>query len=119
MGATVMHVLFIIDPIESLQAYKDSSVAMMRALVARGHTISVAQMKDLFIDQGTVKARYQPIRLNLDADLHGQGWWGATQDPSEMALTEFGAVIMRKDPPFDMEYVYATHLFDYASAQGA
>lgn len=114
-----MHVLFIIDPIHELAAYKDSSVAMMRALVARGHSISVAEMGDLFIDEGTVRVRYQAIRLNLSADLHGKGWWENSGHPQEMDLSSFGAVVMRKDPPFDMEYVYATHLLEYAQAQGA
>ena len=114
-----MHVLFIIDPIAQLKAYKDSSVAMMRALVARGHSISVAEVGDLFIEQGVVRARAQPISLHLHADLKGHGWWEDADQPAERSLAEFGAVVMRKDPPFDMEYVYATHLLEYAEAQGA
>lgn len=115
----MIHVLFIIDPIAQLKAYKDSSVAMMRALVSRGHSISIAEMGDLYIEEGIVRARTQPISLHLHADLKGHGWWENSDNPSERALCEFGAVVMRKDPPFDMEYVYATHLLEYAEAQGA
>lgn len=113
-----MHVLFIIDPLPSLKAYKDSSVAMMRALEARGHRLSVAYQPDLYIDEGTVKAVSQPIELT-GADLHGASWWRNTGDAPETALAAFDAVVMRKDPPFDMEYVYATHLLEYAEGQGA
>ena len=113
-----MHVLFVLDPLPLLKAYKDSSVAMMRALVARGHTLSVAMQGDLYIETGTVKAVTTPIELVAGADLHGHDWWreSAQQD---LPLADFGAVVMRKDPPFDMEYVYSTHLLEYAQAQGA
>ncbi|NLY26641.1 MAG: glutathione synthase [Alcaligenaceae bacterium] len=114
-----MHVLFIIDPLPSLKAYKDSSVAMMQALVARGHVITVAYQPDLFIEQGVVRARVHGIDLVPGANLHGHAWWQYRDQPREAMLNEFDAVIMRKDPPFDMEYVYATHLLEYAQAQGA
>src|SRR5690606_35117674 len=114
-----MHVLFIIDPLPSLKAYKDSSVAMMRALSARGHRLSVAYQPGLYIEEGTVKAVSQGIELVSGADLHGPDWWRDVSNPVEAALSSFDAVIMRKDPPFDMEYVYATHLLEYAESQGA
>lgn len=114
-----MHVLFIIDTLPSLKAHKDSSVAMMRALARRGHQLSVAYQPDLYIDEGVVKAVALPIELIEGADLHEHAWWRETDTASETALAEFNAVVMRKDPPFDMEYVYATHLLEYAEAQGA
>jgi glutathione synthase len=114
-----MHVLFVIDPLPLLKAYKDSSVAMMRALQARGHELSVALMRDLYIDEGVVKVRGTRISLDEGADLHGHAWWREHGEAADAALAAFDAVVMRKDPPFDMEYVYATHLFDYARAQGA
>jgi glutathione synthase len=113
-----MHVLFVIDPLPSLKAYKDSSVAMMRALVARGHLISVAYQPDLFIDQGLVKAKVQGIELVPEANLHGHAWWAVRAPGHDVSLAEFDAIVMRKDPPFDMEYVYATHLLEYAEQQG-
>lgn len=113
-----MHVLFVIDPLPSLKAYKDSSVAMMRALVARGHTLSVALQGDLYINEGVVKVQSQAISLVEGADLHQPGWWsdGALSD---VPLAGFDAVLMRKDPPFDMEYLYSTHLLEIAQKQGA
>lgn len=114
-----MHVLFVLDPLPSLNAYKDSSVAMMRALVARGHTLSVALQGDVFIEGGQVNARAIPIGLISGADLHQHHWWQELGTAVDTPLQTFSAVIMRKDPPFDMEYVYITHMFDYAQAQGA
>jgi len=114
-----MHVLFVIDPLPGLKAYKDSSVAMMRALADRGHSLSVALQGDLFIEEGMVKASSTRIELIADADLHGHEWWREAGEPASEALSAFSAVIMRKDPPFDMEYVYSTHLLEYAQEQGA
>lgn len=114
-----MHVLFVIDPLPSLKAYKDSSVAMMRALVARGHTLSAAHQGDLYIDEGAVKAVSTGIALVESADLHSPGWWRECSPAAQTSLAQFDAVLMRKDPPFDMEYVYSTHLLEYAQAQGA
>lgn len=114
-----MHVLFVIDPLPGLQAYKDTSVAMMQALVARGHTISVTLQSDLYIDRGVVKTRAMGIQLIKDADLNTNAWWSQRTDTADIELTGFDAVLMRKDPPFDMEYFYATHLVEYAAAQGA
>ncbi len=114
-----MHILFVIDPLPTLKAYKDSSVAIMRNLAARGHRLSFALMDDLFIDQGRVRVSATGMEVLPDADLHAGGWWRQDDAPTESDLAAFDAVLMRKDPPFDMEYVYATHLFDYAQAQGA
>ncbi len=114
-----MHILFVIDPLEELAAYKDTSVSMIKAVQLRGHTVSVAYQNDLFIDHGIVMARYITISIPTDADLYSNSWWVAESNPQDAALSEFSAVIMRKDPPFDLEYFYSTHLFDYAKAQGA
>jgi glutathione synthase len=115
----MMHVLFVIDPLEGLKAYKDSSVAMMMSLVARGHSVSVTHQGDLYIDCGKVMARTQAIQLHPQADLHGHSWWELSGPIRESLLPDFAAVIMRTDPPFDMEYVYSTHLLEFAQAQGA
>lgn len=114
-----MHVLFVIDPLPGLQAYKDTSVAMMRALVAQGHTLSVTLQSDLYIEQGVVKTIATGIELIQGADLHTDQWWNLSTPPADYPLTHFSAVLMRKDPPFDMEYFYATHLVEYAAAAGA
>lgn len=113
-----MHVLFIIDPLPSLKAYKDSSVAMMQALVARGHRLSVAYQPDLFIDEGQVKAVSQAIELLDGADLHSPQWWRSVGDAAEQPLNDFDAVVMRKDPPFDMEFIYTTYILERAEQAG-
>jgi len=113
-----MHVLFIIDPLPALKAYKDTSVAMMRALVARGHRLSAAMQGDLYVIDGAVRTASRTIELIPGADLHGHAWWKEGPE-GDHALTAFDAVLMRKDPPFDMEYVYSTHLLERAEAQGA
>lgn len=113
-----MKILFVVDPLPQLKAYKDSSVAMMRALAARGHDIHTALQGDIFLRDAQVLADAVPITLVPDADLHASDWWRA-QPTQTLALREYGAVVMRKDPPFDMEYVYATHLLERAEAQGA
>lgn len=114
-----MHILFIIDPIESLTAYKDSSVAMMRALLARGHQLSYCLQSDLYILNGKVLTSAQSFVIADDADLHQSHWLTVQGEAQDLELSSFDAVLMRKDPPFDLEYLYSTHLFDLAAAQGA
>src|SRR5947208_14631940 len=99
-----MDAAFILDPLPSLKAYKDSSVAMMRALVARGHRVFALEPADIFWDRRGIQARVVPLTLHAD-DHH----WYEEGAPEDRALKEFAAIMMRKDPPFDMEYVYATY----------
>jgi len=113
-----MHILFIIDPLPTLKAYKDSSVAMMQALSQRGHVLSVAQPADLFMEAGAVSAQATRLTWVDGADLHGANWYELGPS-SEVALHTFGAVLMRKDPPFDMEYFYTAHLLHHAREQRA
>lgn len=113
-----MDVLFIIDPLVQLKAYKDSSVSIMRALQQRGHNIYVAAQADLFI-QTQVFAQTHKISLDQEADLKDTNWWTYEGASLVRNLNEFPAVIMRKDPPFDMEYYYSCHLLAYAEKFGA
>lgn len=114
-----MRILYIIDPLASLAAYKDTSVAMMRASLARGHQVAVTLQGDLYIDDSRVKTVYRDITIAADADLRGPHWWSYMSNSVEAELNTFDAVIMRKDPPFDMEYAYSTHLLGFAEQQGA
>lgn len=114
-----MHVLFIIDPLPGLAAYKDTSVAMMRALIAQDHTVSVTLQSEIYIDSGRVKTTAQPIHIASNADLHAPQWWELAGAQIDVELNHFSVVIMRKDPPFDMEYFYSTHLLSFAEEQGA
>ena len=109
-----MDYAFILDPLPSLKAYKDSSVAMMRSLAARGHRIFAIMQPDLAWDQWGTRAR--AVALELRADNRD---WYTEGEPEERALRNFAAVVMRKDPPFDMEYVYSTYLLEAAESEGA
>ena len=105
---------FIVDPLEGLKAYKDSSVAMMRVAATRGHEVWTIQRPDLYWRDGHVAAR--ALRILPSAD---NAQWFVADGESVCRLTEFDAVQMRQDPPFDAEYVAATWLLDRAEAEGA
>ncbi len=109
-----MKFAFIADPLDSFRIYKDSTFAMMREAAARGHALYAFEPRDLAWAEGRVDAFAQRITLTGDADA----WYRAEAAVRE-PLTAFDAVIMRKDPPFDMEYVYATYLLEQAEAAGA
>ena len=109
-----MDFAFIVDPLPQLKAYKDSSIAMMRALSARGHAIYALGQSDVWWEDSWTKAR--ATRLDLTDDNHH---WYTAGVPEERALKDFAAVLMRKDPPFDMEYVYSTYLLEAAEREGA
>ncbi|ETD69175.1 glutathione synthetase [Pelistega indica] len=113
-----MQVLFIIDSIDTLKAYKDSTVAMMYALSAKGHELFITEQKDLYIN-GQVFAKTQAIQVIDGANLEEHSWWQEVGSVQETNLADFDAVIMRKDPPFNMEYAYSCHLLAYAEKFGA
>ena len=114
-----MHILFIADPLASFKIYKDTTFSMMREAQKRGHTLSVCEPKDIRWQQGEkVTALVRDIALTGQAD----DWFTAKQShPHErpQALADFDAVLMRKDPPFDPEYFYSTHLLQQAQREGA
>jgi glutathione synthase len=109
-----MQIAFIADPLDSFKIYKDSTFAMMREAAARGHGLHAFEPGDLAWDAGRVDAFAQRITLTGDPDT-----WYRAEPAVRAPLTAFDAVIMRKDPPFDMEYVYATYLLEQAEAAGA
>lgn len=109
-----MKLLFIVDPLDTVKTYKDSSFAMMEEAVARGHEIYCAQQADLVCRGGRVLARALPLTLTGRRDD-----WYRAGDTIEWDVPEFSAVLMRKDPPFDMEYIYSTYLLELAERQGA
>jgi glutathione synthase len=114
-----MNLLFIADPLESFKIYKDSTFAMMREAQARGHLLSVCGPQDVRWRRGEpVTALVRDITLTGDP-VH---WFSAARhqpDERGQALKDFDAVVMRKDPPFDAEYFYATHLLEQAEREGA
>jgi len=108
-----MDFAFIVDPLPQLKAYKDSSIAMMRALAVRGHRVFSVQQPQVYWDEGSTGALATPLKLKAGDD------WYEAGDAQERALKDFAAVIMRKDPPFDIEYVYSTYLLESAEHEGA
>jgi glutathione synthase len=110
-----MDILFVADPLESFKIYKDTTFAMMREAQARGHHIVACEPRQLVWERGgVVQAQVRRIRLTGDAEA----WF--TEAPIQTApLKEFGAIVMRKDPPFESEFFYATHLLEQAEREGA
>jgi glutathione synthase len=109
-----MQILFIIDPLDSLKAYKDTTVCMMRAAQSRGHTVFACEQSSLAWRDGAVSAAATRIVLtDNDED------WYRPHGESSAPLASYGAVLMRKDPPFDLEYVTGTWLLSQAEREGA
>lgn len=112
-----MKLAVVLDPLDSLKTYKDSSVAMMREAASRGHRLFVMQQGDVAWKGGQVVGYARALEFT---DQEGDGYrWYRTEEPRETLLQEFDAVLMRKDPPFDMEYVYSTYLLELAEGHGA
>ena len=114
-----MNLLFVTDPLETFRTYKDSTFAMMREAQRRGHTLAACEPRHLMWQATTgVQAHVQHITLTG----HEERWFHETpQTPEQrlVCLKDFDAVLMRKDPPFDSEYFYATHLLERAQHEGA
>ena len=110
-----MELLFVTDPLESFKTYKDSTFAMMREAQRRGHTVHACEPRHMLWERGgVVQAQVRSITLTGDATD-----WFSEAEPQVRSVKDFGAVVMRKDPPFDSEYFYATHLLEQAEREGA
>jgi glutathione synthase len=110
-----MHILFVADPLASFKIYKDTTFAMMREAQKRGHQVWACEPQDVVWRSGQqVTARMQKVQLTGQADD-----WYEVLSTDTKALCSVDAVVMRKDPPFDSEYFYATHLLEQAEREGA
>jgi len=110
-----MNILFIVDPLATFNIKKDTSFAMMREAQKRGHTIAACEVPHIQWQRGEcVKAQVQDLRLTGNANA----WYEVTAT-RQAWLKDFDAVIMRKDPPFDSEFFYATHMLSQAEREGA
>jgi glutathione synthase len=114
-----MKLLFVADPLETFKTYKDTTFAMMREAAKRGHALMACEPKDIrWVKGEKVTAFVRDISLTGQAD----DWFVAQQahpDERPQVLAEVDAVLMRKDPPFDSEFFYATHLLTQAEREGA
>ncbi len=110
-----MDILFVADPLESFKIHKDTTFAMMREAQQRGWRVHACDTRDLLWQRGdVVQAAVRRITLTGAPQQ-----WFAETDCTPQPLHAFGAVVMRKDPPFDSEFFYATHLLEQAEREGA
>jgi len=108
-----MKLAFVLDPLARLKAYKDSSIAMMREAARRGHEVHALEARAMFVGEGSVRARVRRLEISADDDA-----WYRVAGEGDVRLADFDRVLMRKDPPFDQEYYYATLLLERAEAEG-
>jgi glutathione synthase len=109
-----MKIAFLADPLSGFKIYKDSTFAMMREAARRGHRIYAFEQRHMVLEEGVVTAEATEITLTGELDA-----WYRAGDTATEPLSAFDAVIQRKDPPFDMEYIYGTYLLELAERQGA
>jgi glutathione synthase len=104
----------VMDPIASIKVQKDSTFAMLLAAQARGWELYYMEQQDLFLRDGLGQGRMRPLRVS-DRD---RDWFSWTGPARELPLHELHAILMRKDPPLDLEYLYSTYLLEQAEARG-
>ena len=109
-----MKLAFIVDPLDEFKLDKDTTYAIMREAAAQGHVLYAMQQGDLAWHKHVVTGN--AARLHLTGERPA---WYRLDPAEEMPLEHFDAVLMRKDPPFDMEYVYSTYLLEIAEGRGA
>jgi glutathione synthase len=111
-----MRIAIFADPVEQFNIYKDTTYAIMHEAFSRQHELYVFTQSDLFCEQGRVFASMR--RIYLEDKMITNHWYRL--DASEtLQLNSLDVVLMRKDPPFNMEYVYATYLLEQAKREGA
>jgi glutathione synthase len=104
----------VMDPIADIKYAKDSTLAMLIAAQARGFELSYLEQRDLSLRDGKASARVRPLTVRADPAA-----WHTLGEPRSAALGEFDCLLMRKDPPFDLEYIYATYILERAEDEGA
>jgi glutathione synthase len=103
----------VMDPIASINIKKDTSFAMLQAAQARGYDISYMEMADLYLDNGRPMALMRKLKVENDSKQ-----WFSFHGEVEQSLAELDVILMRKDPPFDGEFLYATQMFELAEQAG-
>lgn len=109
-----MKMAVLMDPLGTLKPYKDSTVAMLRSAQALGWDCCYFTPSDLFCVDGQAYAHLNKITLRDGID----GDWAESKSLGEKPLIEFDIILMRKDPPFDLEYIYATYALDLLANSG-
>ncbi|UXY53399.1 glutathione synthase [Pseudomonas tohonis] len=103
----------VMDPIAHISFKKDSSLAMLLAAQARGWSLYYMEQQDLYQKAGEARARMRPLKVFADPQH-----WYELEDESDAPLSELDVILMRKDPPFDNEFVYSTYLLEQAERAG-
>jgi len=103
----------VMDPIGSIQYKKDSTLAMLFEAQQRGHTLIYFEQPDLYFDAATPYGRAHPLTVRMDPAN-----WFTLGEPEDMALTDLDAILMRKDPPFNIDYIYTTYILEQAQQAG-
>ena len=111
---STMKLAMVMDPIESIKVHKDSSLAMLLEAQRRGWALYYLQLGDLFVRDGVAWGRATRLQVRDDP-----GGWFELGETETLALGGMDTILMRKDPPFDMEYVYATYILERAEVAGA
>ena len=104
----------VMDPIAGIMPAKDSTLAMLLEAQTRGHTLYYFEQEDLYLLAGEARGRGRAVKVRDTAED-----WFELGDVEDMGLAELDVILMRKDPPFDMEYVYTTYLLERAELAGA
>jgi glutathione synthase len=103
----------VMDPIDKIKPWKDSTFAMLLAAAARGWELHYMEMGDLQLLDGQACARTRPLSVVDDTEQ-----WFSLGEPDHIPLQQLDVILMRKDPPFDVEYVYATYVLERAALAG-
>lgn len=103
----------VMDPLTSIQVKKDSTYAMLWEAQSRGWQVHYLEQGDLFLRDGEAHGRMRHLRLHADPLR-----WFSLDDETTRPLGDLDVILMRKDPPFNMEYVYTTYLLERAESQG-
>ncbi|MCF9033631.1 glutathione synthase [Acinetobacter nectaris] len=109
-----MRVLVVMDPIEHVNLKKDSTMAMLWAASRRGHELGYVLQQDLYINQGKAFGLVSPLQVFENSEKYYE-----LSEKKSQSLAEYDVVLMRKDPPFDMNFVYTTYILEQAEREGA
>jgi glutathione synthase len=111
---SAIRLVVVMDPISSIKPAKDTTLAMLLAAQKRGWQLLYAEQNDLWLQDGVAYARLRKVKVRDDLKS-----WYELGEPRVAKLGEADVVLMRKDPPFDMEYIYTTYILERAEEQGA
>lgn len=103
----------VMDPIGEINFKKDSTIAMLLEAQARGWTLFYMEQTDLYMAHDVAKAKMKPLKVFNDANN-----WYQLDDTEDHSLSSLDAILMRKDPPFDMNFIYSTYILEKAEENG-